>query len=45
MRRIKVRHYLDVVLSHPEYTAEELEAIIEKEEKECEKLTEWQEIY
>ena len=45
MERTKIRHYLDVVLSHPEYTAEELDAIIEKEEKECEKLTEWPEIY
>ncbi len=44
MGRVKVRSYKDIILSHPELTAEELDKIIQEEEKSCKELTEWPEI-
>lgn len=45
MARTKVRCYLDVIITHPDMTAEELEAEIQKAKEESEKLTDWPEIY
>lgn len=45
MTRIKVRCYLDVVISHPDMTPEEREEELERLKEESEKLTEWPEIY
>lgn len=43
MGRVKVRSYKDIILSHPELTAEELDKIIQEEEA-CKELTEWPEV-
>ena len=40
MEKMKVR-YLDVIISHPDLSAEELEQLIKTAEEESEKMTEW----
>lgn len=40
MGKMKVR-YLDVIISHPGLSAEELEQLIKTAEEESEKMTEW----
>ncbi len=40
MGKMKVR-YLDIIISHPDLSAEELEQLIKTAEEESEKMTEW----
>ena len=42
MGRVKVRAYVDVVRTHPEYTDEEREQLLKEETEKSAKLTEWQ---
>lgn len=44
MRRKNINCYLDVIVTHPELTPEELDQLIEEEEKKSKELTEWEDI-
>lgn len=41
MGRAKVRGYVDVVITHPDYTEEEMERLLQDEKEKSEKLKEW----
>lgn len=45
MRRIKIDYYLDVIVTHPENSPEDLEKYIQEEKEKSSELTEWPEIY
>lgn len=44
MGRIKIRSYMDVIITHPDMTPEEREEELQRLKEESEKLTDWPEI-
>lgn len=42
MGRNRINSYLDIVVTHPEMTEEELDDLIKEEEKKSAQLTDWQ---
>lgn len=45
MARTRIRSYLDVIITRPDMTPEEREEELERLKEECDKLTDWPEIY
>lgn len=45
MARTKIRFYLDVVITRPDMTPAEREEELQRLKEECDKLTDWPEIY
>ena len=45
MGRIKIRSYMDVIITRPDMTPEEREEELQRLKEESEKLTDWPEIF